>query len=68
MKPTTKIKNILKSPAATKLMDSYMEGFSKDPRLKMAKMMSVEQLLGYADNLTDEQKAELLKKLEEIEE
>ena len=56
------------SAKSAALTATIMEGFSKDPRLKMAKMMSVEQLLGYADNLTDEQKAELLKKLEEIEE
>jgi hypothetical protein len=59
MKKTTRIKAILKNPAAIVVMDKHISGFSKDNRLKMAAMMTVEQLAGYVPGWTDKEKEAL---------
>ena len=66
MKKTTRIKFVLKSPEAMAAMGKYLKDFGKDPRLKMAGMMTVEQLLGYAPDVTEEQKQALYAELASI--
>ena len=63
MKKTTRIKEVMKNPQALAIMDKYIEGFGKDSRLKMAGMMTVEQLVAYVPNFSEEQKQSLYAEL-----
>jgi hypothetical protein len=66
MKPTTRMKNVMKSPEALAVFDKYIPGTSKDTRLKMAAMMTVEQLLGYVPDFSEEKKVALLADLAKV--
>jgi hypothetical protein len=67
MNKDTKIKVIMNNPEAMDIMDKYLPGFKTDKRLRMAAIMTVEQILPFLPiPFSAEQKAAMYAELEKI--
>lgn len=50
----SRVSEILKNPEALAIMDKYIAGASTDPKLKMAKMLTLERVSHLTPDLTPE--------------
>lgn len=50
----SKVSEILKNPEAVAILEEYLPGASTDPKLKMAKMLSLERISHLTPDLTRE--------------
>ena len=63
----TKVGEILKDPAATAVLESYIPNLSKQPQIKMAYGMTCKTMLGFPQSgLSKDQIAEIGQKLEAL--
>ena len=60
------VREILASPAACAILDKYVPSASKDPKMKMAKMLTLERISKLTPDLSEEALESIDRELREL--